>query len=130
MKRETLRDRIAAYEADPDPLNTLPEIAATRALFEDYVNRYDEITEALLAWYRSNGQEPKPGQILDISEAYRLLSEITKMVKRVQDARAANAVSIEQLNRIMSDMARGVERYVEDPDTLEKIKDYWLTIRL
>ena len=47
IKREELRDLIAQYEADPDPLNLLPELAAVRALFHDFVDRYEETTAAL-----------------------------------------------------------------------------------
>src|SRR5690606_10264496 len=53
IKREALRTMIAEYEADPDPLNLLPELAAARALFHDFVDRYEETTAALLAWHES-----------------------------------------------------------------------------
>jgi hypothetical protein len=48
-----IRDLIAAHEADPDPLNLLPEIAALRALFQDFIERYETMTAALLAWHAS-----------------------------------------------------------------------------
>jgi hypothetical protein len=50
---ERIRDLIAAHEADEDPLNILPEIAALRALFQEFIERYDEQTEALIAWHLS-----------------------------------------------------------------------------
>jgi hypothetical protein len=53
INRPRLRDLIAQHAADPDPLNVLPEIAALRALFQEFVERYDEHTEALLAWHAS-----------------------------------------------------------------------------
>jgi hypothetical protein len=94
--KETLRQLIAQHEADPDPLNLLPELAMCRALFVDFINRHDDNSQALQAWYESHkpgykavtddGIErpaaPRPAQILDISYAYRLLSEISKIVKR------------------------------------------------
>jgi hypothetical protein len=53
IERPRIRDLIAAHEADPDPLNLLPEIAALRALFQDFIERYETMTEALLAWHAS-----------------------------------------------------------------------------
>lgn len=53
ITRTRIRDLIAEHEADPDPLNILPEIAALRALFSDFIERYDENTEALIAWHES-----------------------------------------------------------------------------
>jgi hypothetical protein len=53
VRREPLRQLIEQYEAEPDPLNVLPEIALARAALVDFVNRYDETTDALLAWHAS-----------------------------------------------------------------------------
>lgn len=53
ITREPLRLLIERHEADPDPLNMLAELAAARAFFEDFVNRYDEWREAILAWWQS-----------------------------------------------------------------------------
>lgn len=53
IKRHELRELIEKHEQDSDPLNLLPEVAALRGLFEDYINRYEETTAALLAWHES-----------------------------------------------------------------------------
>jgi hypothetical protein len=53
IKRRALAELIQEYKEDPEILNMEPELATARALFEDYVNRYDEITEALIAWWQS-----------------------------------------------------------------------------
>jgi hypothetical protein len=132
LKREALRDLITDYETDPDPLNILPELAACRALFQDYIERYDEWREALLAWHASYETKPvvKPQQVLDISDAYRLLSEATKIVTRVEQIKAQNAVSRQDLARILSEMTRVVDLEVQDERTKERIRDGWLSIRL
>lgn len=199
IKRDSLRILIGAYEADPDPLNIMPELATARALFVDHINRYAEYTEALLGWYASwTGQapppdpralaramcevdghplpadgarpctmhveraipivsalvrlktevgvegelapaieggdaaakQPRPRQIMDIADSYRLLSEITRIVQRAEQIRAANAISRPDLFRLTGEMGRVVERYVTDEDTLNKIKDAWLAIRI
>jgi hypothetical protein len=129
----------------------LPELAQCRALYVDFINRYDEITEALLAWFE--GQKPghkavtddrverpaapRPAQILDISYAYRLLSEITKIAKRIEDVRAQNAISRKDFIRLMQEMARVVvavvDKYVGPEDARHvksEIDRRWLEIRL
>lgn len=53
IDRPRIRELIEAHERDPDPLNLLPEIAALRALFQDFIERYEVNTEALLAWHAS-----------------------------------------------------------------------------
>jgi hypothetical protein len=182
LKREHLRSLIEEYEQDPDPLNILPELAAARALFQDFTDRYDEFTEALVAWHQSYqaGSRPidkykveafievvdqyeelirseddlterqqktlsiarefvkaarqeagtKPIQILDISDAYRIVSEITKIVERIEKIRSQNAVSRPDLVRVMTEMARTVETFVSDKTTLEKIKTGWLSVKI
>jgi hypothetical protein len=134
IRHEVLRDLIEQYEADPDPLNLLAELAAARALFQDFIERYDANRDALLAWHESwqkdGGTVGRPRQVLDIADAYRLLSEVTKIAKRIEDIRAQNAVSRPDLIRIMTEMGRVVERHVTDERSREKIKDGWLEIRL
>ena len=143
IKREELRDLIAQYEADPDPLNLLPELAAVRALFHDFVDRYEETTAALLVWHESvrNGREDRsrrPRQVLDIADAQRLVSEITKIAKRIEDVKAHNSVSQADFYRVLGEMGlvvnRNAEIFFEDPERrgqfLSGVRDGWLGIRL
>jgi len=187
IKRDRIRDLIAQHEADPDPLNVLPEIAALRALFQEFVERYDEHTEALLAWHASfqltrrplpedllqsfehvvdewenharegaelttqqegelaqarkfltvlRGAEAaaKPKTVLDLSDAYRVLDAIGKMVERVEKARSANAISRPELNRVIHEMGRVVDTALPmtpDGDEMRKrIREGWLALAI
>lgn len=138
VKLTSLRELIAQFERDPDPLNVLPELAAMRALFQDFIDRYTTWSTALLAWYEDSvrgGNSERPRQILDISDAAKLLAEATKIVERVERIRAANAISRPDLARVLTEMARVVERYVMDPAftpeaRLQGIRDAWLAIRV
>lgn len=132
IKREPIRRLIEDYEADPDPLNVLPEIAAARALFQDYLERYDEWREALLAWHESyvESENPKPRQILDVSDAYRLLQAVAKIAQAEKRLQLDGAVSQKDLLRILTEMRAAVEREVDDPKTHERILDAWNAIRL
>jgi len=181
LRNERLRVLIEAHETDPDPLNVLPELAAARALFQDFVERYDEHTAALLAWHasfelqqrplpadkviafervvdewenaaregaelteqqeadletarkfvellRGAGQEAKPRRVLDLSDAYRIVGEITKIVERIERARSADAISRPELNRLVHEMARVVDLNVADQEVKARIRDGWLAL--
>lgn len=55
VRRARVAELIAEFEgvSEAEALRTFPELAAARALFVEWVERYDEATEALLAWYES-----------------------------------------------------------------------------
>ena len=106
----------------------MAELATARALFQDFTERYVESTDALILWSRS-GDAAKPTQILDISTAHKMVSEITRIVERIEKVRASSAISRPELMRVLTEMSRVVSSLVNDPATLEKIKDAWLRIQ-
>lgn len=133
IKRDSIRDLIAAYAEDPDPLDLMPELAALRALFQDWIERYDEFTDALIAWhesFRTNDDVRKPMRVLDISDGYRLLSEVSRVVQRIESVKAQNAISRADLSRILMEMTRVVEMEISDDGAKERIKNGWQAIRL
>jgi hypothetical protein len=141
LHRATLCRLIAQHEADPDPLNLRPELAMCLALFVDFINRFDTFTEALLAWHASHNDHEtpaRPTRALDISDAWRLLSETTKVVKRIEDIRGRNAITREDFHRLMQEMGRAVQvvldRRIDDADQCSaikhEIKERWLEIRI
>lgn len=159
--RREIQELIRELEADPDPLNILPELLMVRALLADYLNRYEENRDAVLAWYASwNGRpwkvedltlirevlaeyegrmrqdgsweeesmeraqleraqrmmsdmseayQTRPREVLDIADAYRMASEATKIVERIEKIRARGAVSREDFARVMTEMGRTIE---------------------
>jgi hypothetical protein len=184
VKHETLRELATHHEADPDPLNILPELAHARAIYTNFVNDYDIVTRALVDWHSGRWLNPeqqealyaclnefedikrvgfmkvgkekvavelsdrqietlglaraavehlgeipgdRPTKVLDIADAYRIISEITKIVERIEKIRAANAISRPELNRIMNEMGRAVATFV-DPAVAQKIKEAWLEL--
>lgn len=133
MKHVALRELVEQFADDPAPLDILPELAAARALFQDFIDRYQQWRDALVAWHQSyatGDAAEKPRLVLDISDAYRLLSEATKIVERIEKIRSADAISRPELNRVMSEMGRVVETVVTDEARREKIRDGWLGIRV
>lgn len=84
----------------------------------------------LLTMLRQPPDDRKPTQILDIADAYRILSEVTKIAERIERIRAANAISRPDLMRLMQEMGRVVTHHVTDPEVQKAIKDDWLSIRV
>lgn len=141
VKHTALRELIERHEQDPEPLNIHPELAAGRALFESYVDRYHAWHDALLAWHESwkRGDDTgKPTQLPDIADAYRILSEVTKIAERIEKVRSANAISRPELLRVLSEMSRTVDRRIDETDIPAetksalkgKITGDWAAIRL
>lgn len=72
----------------------------------------------------------KPRQVLDIADAHRILSEVTKIVVRIESIRSQDAISRKELLRVMGEMGRVVDRHVPDDAVREKIKDGWIGINI
>lgn len=108
VKRKDLREHIAELELDPDPLDLTPDLHMMRALWRSLV-------------------EKKKADPLD---AARLLAEATRIVERMERIRNANAISHRDLNRVMHEMGRVVDAFIEDQATRDKIRDGWLSIKL
>lgn len=118
VKNTAIRELIDVFESDPEPLNILPELAAARALFQDFVDRHAAFAAALLAWHESfldpqREAEPKPRQILDIADAYRLLAEIKNIVATVEKIASENAISRPDYLRLQAQQGAIVERALE-----------------
>lgn len=133
INRPRLRDLVEQFENDPEPLNTHGELALVRALGTDYIQRYDEFTEALIAWHDSWKIDPdapgKPPRVLDVADAYKIVSEVTRIVERIEKQRAENAVSRKDLLRVMDSMGRVVKAHA-DEKTYRKIERDWLLTQI
>lgn len=133
VKRPRVAELIEQFENDEDPLNILPELAAARAIFVDFVERYDEWRDGLLAWHSSYGKEgatPKPQQILDVSAAMGHVDTITKIAEREWKRHEANAISRRDLYRILGEWGKGVMKHVTDEETLKKIRAEWVNVTI
>lgn len=60
IQRPRIAELIAHFESDENPLETLPEITVVRALLVDWIERYDDITESVLAWHASYAPAMRP----------------------------------------------------------------------
>jgi hypothetical protein len=83
LKHLQLQAKIEKMESDVDPLNIFPELALLRALTEDYIERYQAMTTALLAWHQSYVQRPLASHRIDSLK--RLLDECEDRMRRYEE---------------------------------------------
>ena len=84
--------------------------------------------------------ETRPTQVLDVADAYRILSEVTKIATRIEQNRASNAIARKDFFRILTEMGRSVEGVLRGlekavgeekvDEALQKIRDQWASIKL
>lgn len=97
-KHPEVRDLLREFEANDQPLSTLQEVAMIRALAVHLFNRV------------------KPHKKLaprEIIAGVKILSEVTKAVKRIEDTRIQNAISRDNFIRLMRQMAVEVRAVLE-----------------
>jgi hypothetical protein len=114
-KHPQLSQLIEEFKASENPLDTADEVAALRAMVVHLLNGV------------RGGR--RISQVM-IMAAGKLLSEVTKAVKRIEDVRSKSAVSRQDLFRILQEVGRGVDLEVKDEAVLRRIHEHWDRIRL
>ncbi len=128
-----LGERIAQFLEDPEPLNLMRDLATLRALLTDYIERYEEFTDALIAWHETFREEegsPKPARVLDIASARKMVVDIARVVAIIEKQQERGAITMETFNRVVSQMGVTVANHVKDEATLRKIEAEWAEIRV
>jgi hypothetical protein len=174
--RPRLQELIDRFEADPDPMNLLPEVALVRAVALDFVERYDEMHEGLMRWnmsfdkaFRSDwgkwvremrahvadGGDPddeaapqmpdplsyvptRPVQIIEISSAAGIASQVGALVDRINKMREDKTFSLSTIRCLQTAMGGDLEaatrRWMPDDDQrdafLNEVEKLWNGIRL
>jgi len=134
MKHARLREKVERYENDPDPLNIFPELAMLRALAEDYLERYEETTAALLAWHHSYIARPIAAQRIEalnrmLDECERRMREYEEPTESEQAALAESRDTVQRLAsaqdnkpRQILDLASARDLIAEVAKTVERIE--------
>jgi len=115
VARVRIRDLLAEQEQDPDPLNTIPELRMGRALFIDFVERYDEWREAILGWHASwqLSRRPLPADLLHAFG--NVVDEWENAVKLGTEEPTERQLADVQSARDFVDFMRGAESTVVKP---------------
>src|SRR5262249_31296568 len=112
--------RVAEFEADPNPLNLLPDVALLRAFLVDMVDNWQSIfgpEGSLTLWNEAQRegddlkQKPlKLRQIPDFSAISTLVVKVGDMVEKIQRQRARTAVPLDRHNQLMELVGEGLEQ--------------------
>lgn len=111
-------------------MDLIPEANLLRALTVDYINRYNEFSEALLAWYEDPESNSRPRRIMDISDASYLIESISRVVHRMHQIQSQGAISLDTFKRVTEHMGMIVAKHVTDPMTLNRIETEWMALAL
>jgi cell division FtsZ-interacting protein ZapD len=65
----------------------------------------------------------RPREVLDIADAYKMASEATKIVERIEKIRSRGAVSQEDLRRVMTELGRAVETAMSPMKVRQVLRD-------
>lgn len=113
-----------------DAMDLEPEANLLRAMTIDYINRYEEFTEALMAWYADPDTHVKPRRIMDITDAAKLVESISRVVQRLHSIQSEGAISMETFKRVSENMGLIVARHVKDPLVLNRIEHEWMHLTM
>lgn len=113
ITHERLAPLVKAFMADPEPLDLLPEVALLRALVLDFVERYNARVDALEAWNRLRDPNARPQRIPELSDIAAIVSEVGKMVERIEKIRVGSHLSEHpEFRRIMGAVGAVVQAEV------------------
>jgi len=124
---------VIKHAEDRDPLDLIPELELQRAILIDFIERYDEFSEALIAWHASWGTpnpSRKPHKIVDIADASRIIRTIADIVDKIQKHRQQRTISLATFKRIMEQVGLVVAKHVKDEAVLVKIEADWDGIQI
>jgi len=113
-------------KVERDVLDLVPDIQLVRSVVIDYIERYEELAEAVLSWYKTGRM--RPSNVPDLGEAIRALEMISRMVERVHRINSTGAISIDTFRRITEQLGIIVARHVRDGRALEAIEQEWSTV--
>ena len=99
IERERIKELLDAAAEVDDIMDFLPHLRMLYVLTVDWVERYGDYRDALIAWHESyeDPEKParKPTQIMDITAAATLIDRIGAMIERVEKREMRKAVSFE-----------------------------------
>ena len=126
---------------DDDPANITDELALARALFIDWVERYQEGLNALLAWNaarESGGKAKKPPKIMNIVQAQTQIRTIAALAMQLEESRLRDVISQGEMVEILREISISTEAALTTcphcqgslAPVLEHIKAAWSHIQL
>ncbi len=142
VERPRLREILDSLaEANDNPFDMLPEVLLLRALIIDYVERHDDLMDALLDWHASWREDGvgagKPRQLPDIIAVGKLIADVSSVVDRILKHQQKGSITLEALDRYLEQLgietAAAAREVLGDGDTrsalLRAVEKRWADIR-
>jgi hypothetical protein len=101
-----------------------------RTLVVDYVERYEDFHEALIAWHADSTKTSKPRKVLDITDAGNLIEKISRTVQRIHQIHSTGSITLDTFKRVVESMGIVVAKHVEDKTILDAIEGEWSNLAL
>lgn len=131
IKRQSIRERLSSIQKfERDAMDLLPEIELMRAVLVEFVDNYDELVEALLAWNAGCERGQRPQQIPKLEDVRHLVDGIGRLVARQNDVKNRSSVSVEDFYRVLQQMGAAVAAFVQDSNALKQIELAWGNLSL
>lgn len=111
-------------EGTVDPLDLEQDIVLMRAIVINYINRWDDFSNALIGWYYDK-RGHAPERLLDLSQAAVMLEQVSRVAERLHKMRQTTAINLAVLREMMDQMAMVVAKHVSDPALLAAISEDW-----
>lgn len=124
-----VQELLEELDGDPNPLDVVPDLQLMRALLLDWINRYEELREALLRWNASAGEGERPSEIPQLQEVRALVESVSRIAYRIERTTSDKYIPRGQLLRLMTAMGRVVDSVVTE-ELAEKIHQLWLQIEI
>lgn len=91
-------------EDQGDPLDLTPDVEMLRSLFVDYIERYDENTTALLAWYESYELRRLPPTERVLTALRHIVTEYGEMLAEDQGAPTYSKQCFEDVRKLVDSL--------------------------
>ena len=126
---QRVKELMDELDENPMPLDVTRELNLTRALLARWLERYDDLTDVLIAWNASRGETERPVDVPSIFEARAFLESISRIAYRIERATSDKYIPRGKLLALMQAMGRAVDARVPE-DVAELIHEDWLRIEL
>jgi len=133
IKHHTVQETLARLsEVETNTLDLSGEAQLLRALTIDYVERYDDMVQALMAWYADPETKARPRRIMDISDAAGLVESISRVVQRMHQIQSEGSISLDTFRRVIEAMGVSVAKHLKGVENasliINRIEDEWMRL--
>jgi hypothetical protein len=129
LKQKSLSAKMQRLDAvERNVFDLVPEIQLLRGLMLDYVERFYEFQDALIAWHADVGKKPKFA--MDITEVTGMIEGISRLIERHSRIESKDAISLETFRRATEMMGIIVAKHVRQGSVLDAIEADWKMINL